>query len=122
MRFVLQLIAKHWSKISVFSLIVITTLSLIPLPESAEFPVSDKFQHFFAYGVLIFPVALRQPKYWLLVACFFIAWSGMIELVQPYLNRHGEWLDLLANFGGILLGAILGIVTQAVLLKPLSNK
>jgi hypothetical protein len=31
----------------------------------------------------------------------------MIELIQPYVNRHADWLDMLANTSGIILGALL---------------
>ena len=29
----------------------------------------------------------------------FQAYSGVIELVQPYVNRYWEWLDVLAKNG-----------------------
>jgi len=54
------------------------------------------------------PAALRRPKHWLLYGLFFIVYSGVIELVQPFVNRYGEWLDLLANATGVLLGAVIG--------------
>jgi VanZ family protein len=38
---------------------------------------------------------------------FFILCGGLIELIQPYVNRHGEWLDMLANTSGVILGALL---------------
>ncbi len=37
---------------------------------------------------------------------FFFCWSGAIELIQPYVNRYGEWLDLAANTGGLISGFI----------------
>lgn len=55
----------------------------------------------------MFGVALRKPKNWLFIAVLFICWSGGIELIQPYVNRYGEWLDLAANVGGLMCGIIL---------------
>ncbi len=55
----------------------------------------------------MFPAALAKPKHWPFIALFFIGWSGAIELLQPYVNRYGEWLDLLANSLGILASVLL---------------
>jgi len=38
-----------------------------------------------------------------------VLWSGAIELIQPYVNRYGEWLDLAANVAGVAIGAMVGI-------------
>ena len=65
------------------------------------------------------PAALRQPKHWLLIGLFFIAWSGALELIQPYVNRYGEWLDLLANAAGVGCGIIVASILRFfVRLKP----
>jgi len=97
-------VCGRWREISVFCLCVITVMSLLPLSELPAFPGSDKTHHLIAYGLLMFPVALKRPPGWLRIGVFFIVWSGLIELVQPYVNRYGEWLDLLANSMGLLLG------------------
>ena len=36
----------------------------------------------------------------------FIAYSGMIELLQPLVNRYCEWADMLANSSGLACGVI----------------
>jgi VanZ family protein len=36
----------------------------------------------------------------------FIAWGGVIELIQPYVNRHASLLDLAANTAGIAFGLL----------------
>ena len=43
---------------------------------------------------------------------FFIFWGGGIELLQPYVNRHGEWLDFAANSLGVVFGAGVGMLTR----------
>lgn len=100
-------ISRYWRLISLSILVMITVGSLTPLPHLPEFPSSDKTHHFIAYGALMFPVALRRPRRWFLIALLFVAWSGGIELVQPLINRYGEWLDLLANVSGLLIGFLL---------------
>ncbi|WP_305418766.1 VanZ family protein [Photobacterium leiognathi] len=103
----LAFINKHWKVITVLILLLITVLSLLPQPSLPEVPGTDKTHHFIAYSALIFAIGLRMPKhwYWLFVGC--IAWSGAIELIQPYVNRYGEWLDLAANTGGLITGFLL---------------
>ena len=108
----LGFIARYWYVFSAVALLSITGLSLMPLPELPEVPGNDKTHHFIAYSLLMFPVAIKQPKYWLFIAGFFVGWSGVIELLQPFVNRFAEWLDLLANCGGILLGTVLGKICQ----------
>ncbi|MGD8173073.1 VanZ family protein [Vibrio sp. TRT 21S02] len=103
-----DLLCQYWVALSVLILLLITVLSLTPLPELPAVPGSDKSHHFIAYGALMFSVGLRKPKYWLFVGAFFVAWSGAIELIQPYVNRYGEWLDLAANVGGLTTGFVAG--------------
>ncbi len=110
-----RLVAKYWYQLSLSGLTVITVFSLLPLSELPEFSGSDKTHHLVAYGALMFPVALRKPKYWLWIAYFFITWSGVIELVQPLVNRYGEWLDLLANTVGVLVGTTLGLGMRSLI-------
>jgi hypothetical protein len=101
---------RYWLLLSVLLLTVITALSLWPLATLPDVPGNDKFHHYLAYAALIFPVALRRPVNWLWIAMFFFAWSGMIELIQPYANRFGEWGDLAANATGLLSGMALGLL------------
>lgn len=109
-------IQRYWLPLTIVLLLGVTTVSLIPLPELPELPGKDKTQHVIAYGILAFPVALARPKGygWLLLG--MIAWSGCIELIQPYVNRYGEWADLLANSAGVVLGWGVGWVMRKVVL------
>ena len=109
----ISLIKKHWLSLTVIILFSITVLSLSPLPKLPEVPGTDKTHHFLAYGTLTLPISLRKPKFWRLIACLFIIYSGMIELIQPYMNRYAEWLDLVANAGGVVCGLILGALLNS---------
>ncbi len=100
----IYLIQKYWIQITVILLISITTLSLWPAAYLPSVPGTDKTHHFIAYASLMFPIALKQPKFILIIALGFIAFSGAIELIQPYVNRYGEWLDLAANVIGLFCG------------------
>ena len=109
---VFALISRWWLPLTLIVWLAITVLSLTPLPELPLIPGSDKAHHLIAYGLLAFPVALRQPRYWLYISLSFIAWSGAIELIQPYVNRYGEWMDLAANTVGVFLGLSLALLAR----------
>ncbi len=108
----LQSIEKYWFTLTICVLLTITTLSLWPLDHLPSAPGSDKTHHLIAYAALAFPAALRKPNRWMWMAVFFIFYSGLIELVQPYVNRYGEWLDMLANTAGVVCGVALAVVIK----------
>lgn len=94
-------------------LVIITGLSLWPLDSLPKVPGTDKTHHFMAYAVLMLPIALRRPRYWGLIGLGLMGYSGLIELLQPYVNRYGEWLDFLANSCGIAAGALIGAIIRS---------
>jgi VanZ family protein len=104
----LEIIKRNWFFLTIFTLLCITALSLCPLKNLPAVPGTDKTHHFIAYAILTFPTALRKPKKWYLFILFIIAYSGFIELVQPYVNRYGEWLDMAANTLGVIVGLFIG--------------
>jgi VanZ family protein len=112
MNILLTSIKKYWIFSTVFILTLITILSLWPLPTLPPVPGTDKTHHFIAYATLMLPTALRKPKYWLAIALFFIACSGAIELLQPYVNRYCEFKDLLANIAGLVCGFIIAKILK----------
>ncbi|GAA0817822.1 hypothetical protein GCM10009111_19620 [Colwellia asteriadis] len=109
----LQLIKRYWLFITLALLATIATLSLWPAAHLPQVPGSDKTHHFISYGALMLPAALARPKYLLYIAFGFALFSGAIELIQPYVNRYGEWLDMAANVAGLACGYL---VAQVLLL------
>lgn len=114
----MKLIEKFWWQLSLLIMISITAFSLWPADSLPQVPGTDKTHHFIAYALLVLPTALKQPKYWRVIALAFIAFSGLIELIQPYVNRYGEWLDLLANTVGIGCGIVLGMLCRHFASQP----
>ncbi|MBT3201521.1 MAG: VanZ family protein [Phycisphaerales bacterium] len=100
----LNFIRLGWIAITVVMLAGITALCLLPSAGLPSAPGTDKSHHFLAYAVLVLPTALRKPKKWMLFGLFFIAYSGVIELIQARVGRSGEWADLLANTLGVVAG------------------
>ena len=79
---------------------------------------NDKLYHFIAYLFLVLPIGYAQPKYTFLYLFTLILISGTIEVIQPYVNRYGEWLDFLANTLGIFVGFLIGKIVS----KFIKNK
>jgi hypothetical protein len=111
----LDQIKTNWISITLFALTVITTLSLWPSERLPSGPSTDKTLHMIAYALLMLPTALRRPKNWVLIGLFFIAYSGFIELFQPYVNRSGDWLDMVANATGLMAGLLMGEIFRYTL-------
>jgi len=83
-------------------------LSLTPLDELPPVPGGDKTHHLIAYSALAFPTALAKPRWIVPLALPYIALGGVIEWIQPYVNRYGEVLDFLANTAGVIIGSWAG--------------
>lgn len=121
-------VQRHWAGLTLAILAVITVFSLWPMAELPAVPGGDKLHHLVAYAVLMLPVALRKPLHWRMIGLFFVIWSGAIELLQPYVNRYGEWFDLLANTAGVLCGVVVAAVLTrfgasfSELERPVSEK
>ena len=116
------IVKKCWLPLTLFIFFVITGLSLWPVEQLPSVPGTDKTHHFMAYAALAFPVALRRPHLWGWVVLLLVGWGGAIELIQPYVNRWGEWLDFAANSLGILSGVLLAQLLLVLEEKYLKGK
>ena len=108
----LKLIQQKWKQLTIFILLLIAFLSLYPLTKSPELPGTDKTHHVVAYFFLAIPSGLKKPKKWALNICLFITFGGVIEVVQPFVNRYGELLDFFANTIGVIFGFLAGLTLK----------
>lgn len=108
-------IKKRWKALTLVILTIITVFSLFPMDALPPTPGTDKTHHFIAYAMLMLPTALRKPANWMLLGLFFISYSGVIELIQPFVNRYGEWMDLFANSAGVICGAMVAGLINFIL-------
>ena len=88
---------ENWKIYTYLIFIIITLLSLYPLQEQPNIPGSDKIHHLIAYSALAIGVGLRRPSNYVLIIIFFSFYSGLIEIIQPYVNRFREIEDFLFN-------------------------
>lgn len=117
----LKSIKNHWILLTLCVLTAITLLSLWPLKQLPAVPGTDKTHHLIAYALLMLPVALRRPDYWIGYGLLFIAYSGVIELIQPLVHRYGEWMDWLANATGVLCGTLIASLIHLLLATKKKN-
>lgn len=89
--------------------LIILGLSLIPLPAPPSMPGTDKLHHLIAYAALTLPCAVLWPRALPWVLPLIILEAGLIEIIQPYVNRMREWADFVADLKGVGLGLILGL-------------
>ena len=116
-----QFINRYWIQLSLVMLLAITALSLHPLDNLPEAPGSDKTHHLIAYAALAYPASLRKPKRWQAIITIFALYSGLIELIQPHVNRYGEWMDFLANISGLIIGIALAYLIDKLIKYPKQN-
>ena len=107
-------IKRYWISITSLVVLLITILSLHPLETLPEVPGSDKTHHIVAYCLLSFPVAFRKYKGWQLLIICFALYSGLIELIQPYVNRYGDLVDFFANCCGLAAGIAASVIANKI--------
>lgn len=94
--------------------IVITVGALSPINLPQGPPGSDKLHHFLAFATLVFPASLIFPRAMIYVLPGAVLLGGLIEVVQPSVGRHGEFVDFAADLGGVGIGVLLGSVFRSI--------
>ena len=93
-----------------------TTSRHIPLVES----LWDKFNHFFAFAVLyvLLSFGFVTLRFWH-KAVLLLLFGMQIEIVQSFLpSRYFSLLDVVADSIGIVIGAVVYVVTLRYLPRP----
>jgi hypothetical protein len=117
----LTIMRNYWLACTVFTLTIITLLSLNPMIDLPSVPGGDKVHHVIAYAILMFPVALKKPKYWPFIALLFLCLSSAIELLQPLVGRRNDWLDITANWLGIMVSILLAQLIHRIFPSSLNE-
>ena len=83
-------------------------LTLTPI-QNPGVPGTDKSHHLIGFAALALPLSFSRPRLapWVVLAA--IAYGGAIEIIQPYVGRSGEVLDLAADAMGAVLGGAAGV-------------
>ena len=89
--------------------VTIFVFALIPQHVAPDLPGTDKQDHLLAFAALTLPCAMFYPRALIWMLPLIIAQAGLIEIVQPFVNRMREWADFVAGLKGIILGLGLGL-------------
>ncbi|MGJ8585993.1 MAG: hypothetical protein ACSHXD_18030 [Marinosulfonomonas sp.] len=93
--------------------LLITALALfqgsLPRPIASG---PDKVYHFIAFTALMLPVSALYPRALIWLVPWALIFGGAIELIQPFVNRSGEWADYWADLWGVAAGLLIGSATH----------
>ncbi|MFK5997176.1 MAG: VanZ family protein [Rhodobacterales bacterium] len=93
---------------------LIAYLTLTPVSAPDLFSGVDKIYHIIAFAALLIPSAyLYRPVLYYTLPCA-ILFGGMIEIIQPYVNRTGDMADFAADIIGTILGVAIGLVLSYI--------
>lgn len=97
----------------------VTVLSVLPMPQ-VDGLESDKINHLIAYAALAFLLVLSLPRDRRLPRGFWVGllslllYGVVMEVVQHYIGREFDLMDMVANAVGVLLGAGAGLLARTI--------
>lgn len=120
MRPLFRWLQQNGSVLAAIWLVAIAIATLAPAQHLPLVPGSDKLHHLVAYGGLMFLATLPERSLPVLLALLVlaIAFGGAVELIQPYINRWGEWADFVANSVGAFIGCGSALLVRILFLRP----
>lgn len=71
-------------------------------------PGSDTIHHFIVFGAIALPIAFARPSAFIWIILGVSTYGGLIEILQPHVGRHGDFMDAIAIVGGAICGSVLG--------------
>jgi VanZ family protein len=102
----------HWVLTLTFLLLILfgtlTPRNVIEVPGFG----SDKLYHFLAFTLLVMPLTFNKLKniYWVLP--IVIIFGALIELIQPFVGRHGDINDFYADAIGSVIGVFMIVLIK----------
>lgn len=82
--------------------VMISIATLTPMDELPPVPGTDKLHHILGFAGWSFLCVFGSRKRFFWMALFIFFWGGAIEMIQPYVNRHREFADFVADGVGVL--------------------
>lgn len=89
---------------------VVIAATLAPAAQLTSVPGTDKIHHilgFFGWASLC---ALGPSRRFIIMSLIIIMMGGLIELLQPYVNRYADWYDFWADVAGVALAYVVHAV------------
>lgn len=102
--------ARLWWWLGSAIVVLILYLSLMPSPPQPPVPISDKWQHTFAYALMMSWFVQLTPRHWRVMVLLVLMGIG-VEFVQGWSGyRYYEELDMLANSVGVFIGWLMYVL------------
>lgn len=99
----LQLYSRWQIPLFILGWIGISLATLLPAEQLPSAPGSDKLHHVIGFATWTIMVAAGNFKTFSYLCVFIWLWGGAIELIQPHVNRYGEWADFAGDSLGVLI-------------------
>ncbi|MEL0637277.1 hypothetical protein V6259_10935 [Marinomonas sp. TI.3.20] len=90
--------------------LLISIVTLTPMEQLPAVAGSDKLHHVLGFSGWSLLCVFGPRKRFFIMALFIFLWGGAIELIQPSVNRHGEWADFVADGIGVLLVTLAALI------------
>lgn len=90
--------------------VAVSLATLMPAATLGTPPGSDKLHHVMGFAFWTTLCAFGPTRRFLLLAVVIALCGGLIELIQPYVHRHGEWGDFWADCIGVGLASVLHLI------------
>lgn len=97
--------------------LAISLATLTPLEQLPTVPGTDKLHHIIGFGGWAGLCLFGATRRFVLMCVAIVIWGGVIELIQPQVNRYGEWLDFYANSFGVLLAFVTHFILKRSLIR-----
>lgn len=97
--------------------LAISWATLTPLEQLPAVPGTDKLHHIIGFGGWACLCLFGPTRRFTLMCAAIVIWGGVIELIQPQVNRYGEWLDFIANSAGVLLAFVSHFILKRSLFR-----
>jgi len=87
--------------------------TLLPNEQLPDMQTGDKAIHLIAFALLTLPLSFAGAVGRVKLVAMSLFFGAAIELIQPYVGRSGEWLDLGADAVGGAIGTLVGVCLSA---------
>ena len=106
--YTISAVASLAAAVTLLTLLPEKTIAYVPAHTIEEAPAYyDKIQHAVAFGAIIAPAALAQPKWiWRLIPAIALL-CAIIEIIQPLVDRKMEFTDWVASMFGVAITSAL---------------
>ena len=98
------------------SLLAVAFVTLAPIEFRPVTGFPPQVERFGAFLVIAVPLMIGYPRYRLLGLCGLVLAAGMLEVGQNLVpGRHGRLHDFEAKAAGVLAGALVGLIGEALI-------